>query len=158
VSQSPLRCCRLVTATALVIIDVSKFAEGDWITIVAIPCVILPQGDQTLLRWSQQSSARNSPLQLRSVKPPVVLGAIHEWNRLTDRAPGLALELSPDVLAVHLTALEGPDTGKDETRTMRDVGDRRGKGHCSLPVIPSRRDSSSSTLLTGGFMLLVETD
>jgi amino acid transporter len=107
----------LVTATALVVIVVSKFAEGGWITIIAIPCVILLL--KAIRRYYDSVSSRlreTGPLQLRSVKPPVVLVAIHEWNRLTDRALGLALELSPDVLAVHLTALEGPDTGEDERK------------------------------------------
>jgi amino acid transporter len=110
----------LATATALVVIIVRKFAEGGWITIIAIPCVILLL--KAIRRYYDGVSSRlreTGPLQLRSVKPPLVLVAIHEWNRLTDRALGLALELSPDVLAVHLTALEGPDTGEDE-RKLRE--------------------------------------
>jgi hypothetical protein len=42
-----------------------------------------------------------------------------EWNRLTDKALCLAMELSPDVMAVHLAALEGPDVENQEKK-LRD--------------------------------------
>jgi amino acid transporter len=46
------------TVTALVVIVIAKFAEGGWITIVAIPCVIvLHKGDQALLRGHRRTSA-----------------------------------------------------------------------------------------------------
>jgi hypothetical protein len=39
-----------------------------------------------------------------------VLVVTESWNRLTDKALSFALRLSPDVLAVHVTALEGDDS------------------------------------------------
>jgi amino acid transporter len=108
------------TATAVAVIVASKFTEGGWITIIVIPCVILLL--KAIRRYYDGVSSRlrqASPLQFGSVKPPVVLVAIHEWNRLTDKALSLALQLSPDVSAVHLTALEGPDAGEDE-RKLRE--------------------------------------
>jgi hypothetical protein len=110
----------LVTATALAVIAIGKFVQGGWITIVTIPCVIV------LLKaikgsYDDVSShvRKDSPLQLRSAKPPIVLVAMHEWDQLSDKALGPALELSPDVYAIHLTALEGPDANEDELELRR---------------------------------------
>ncbi len=103
------------TVTALVVIVVAKFAQGGWITIVAIPCVIVLH--KAIKRYYVDIADHErdeGPLEFRQRKPPVVLVATREWNRLTDKALGLAMELSPDVTAVHLAALEGPDVQKEE--------------------------------------------
>ncbi|MGD0026823.1 MAG: hypothetical protein ABSC37_19760, partial [Xanthobacteraceae bacterium] len=46
----------------------------------------------------------------------IVLVTVREWNRLTDKALGLAMELSSDVTAVRLAALEGPDVQEEERK------------------------------------------
>jgi amino acid transporter len=103
------------TVTALVVIVVAKFVEGGWITIVAIPCVILLH--RAIKRYYDAANQRlrdDQTLEFRRGKPPIVLIPTREWNRLTDNALRLAMELSPDVTAVHLAALEGPDVKSDE--------------------------------------------
>ncbi|MGE3223189.1 MAG: hypothetical protein AB7I72_03640 [Parvibaculaceae bacterium] len=47
------------------------------------------------------------PISLGCIDAPAFLVVTQRWNRLTDKALGFALRLSPDVLAVHVTALEG---------------------------------------------------
>jgi amino acid transporter len=113
-----------VTAIALTVIVAAKFSEGAWITIIAIPGVILLL--KVIRRYYDEVGARlreEGPLQFRSAKPPVILVAMHEWNRLADRALSLALELSPDVFAVHLTALDGPDAGEEERKLRQRWAD-----------------------------------
>jgi amino acid transporter len=108
------------TVTALVIIAVAKFVEGGWITILAIPCVILLH--KSIKRYYDgidEHLRDEAPLEFLPRKPPVVLVTTREWNRLTDKALGLAMQLSPDVTAVHLAALEGPDV-EGEERTLRE--------------------------------------
>lgn len=105
------------TALALLVIVVAKFTEGGWITIVTIPCVLVLlraikryyAGIDTQLRTEQQ-------LEFHHKRPPIVLVATEDWNRLTGKALTLAMELSPDVRAVHLAALEGPDVEAEEKR------------------------------------------
>jgi hypothetical protein len=58
-------------------------------------------------------------LQFQPGKPPFVLVMTKEWSRLTDRALSFAMEISPDVIAVHLAALEGPDVTEQE-RKLRE--------------------------------------
>ncbi len=98
------------TAIALAIIIIAKFSEGAWITLLAIPCVILLL--RIVKRYYLELDAQlreDRPLDLRHTEPPIVLVVTESWNRLTDRALHFALRLSPDVMAVHLTALGGPD-------------------------------------------------
>jgi len=98
------------TAVALAIILVTKFAEGAWIVILTIPCVILLL--KAIRRYYAEIAARvrdPQPIALDGIQPPIVLVAMEDWNKLTDQAVRLALSMSPDVIAVHLTQLSGPE-------------------------------------------------
>jgi amino acid transporter len=107
-----------VTAVALAVIVATKLSEGAWLTLLAIPAVVL------LLRairgYYDQLDARvrgGRPLRLLPREPPVVIVATERWNRLTDKAVSFALQLSRDVFAVHVMALEG--TESDEARALQ---------------------------------------
>jgi hypothetical protein len=110
----------VITGTSLAIIIIAKFMEGAWITIVVIPCVILLL--LVVKRYYRELDAQlreDGPLALRGMEPPVVLVLTEGWNRLTDRALNFALRLSPDVAAVHLTALAGPDADENRQELRR---------------------------------------
>ncbi len=100
----------VVTGAALVIIVIAKFMEGAWITILAIPAVIALL--LTIHRYYQRvaSELRAGPLKVEDARPPVLLVAVQEWNRLTQKALRLAVTLSPDVVGIHLTKLAGPQS------------------------------------------------
>ena len=107
-----------LTSIGLVVMIVTKFTEGAWVTIIAIPAVVV------LLRvirgYYDQLDARlrdDRPLRIRRREPPVVVVATESWNRLTDKAVRFALQMSPDVFAVHVVALEGADD--DDTQALR---------------------------------------
>ncbi len=107
------------TGVALAIIIFAKFTEGAWITVLVIPFVIL------LLRMTKRYYAEldaqlrdEGRLDLRFREPPIVLVVTDTWSRLTDRAVQFALQLSPDVIAVHLTKLGGPDV-QEQCRLLR---------------------------------------
>jgi amino acid transporter len=103
------------TVTALAVIVIAKFGEGGWITIVAIPCVIvLHKAIKRYYSNIEEHLHDDDALEFRRSEPPVVLVTMREWNRLTDKALRLAMELSPDVTAVHLASLEGRDVDKRE--------------------------------------------
>jgi amino acid transporter len=108
------------TAAALAIIIIAKFMEGGWITIVAIPIVILLlKGIKSYYERVDAALRDDDQLQFKPGKPPFVLVMTKEWSRLTDRALSFAMEISPDVIAVHLAALEGPDVTEQE-RKLRE--------------------------------------
>jgi amino acid transporter len=98
------------TGVALVIIVVAKFKEGAWITVVVIPAVVV------LLRTIhsyyinlERRTRETAPLQLHDTRPPIVLVVMESWKKLAYKALNMALALSPDVIAVHLLHLAGPD-------------------------------------------------
>ena len=107
----------IATGAALAIIIIAKFTEGGWITIVTIPIVILLlKGIKSYYERIAAALRDDDRLQFRPGKPPFVLVMTKEWNRLTDRALSLAMEISPDVMAVHLAALEGTDVTEQERK------------------------------------------
>lgn len=112
------------TAVALAVILAAKFVEGAWITVIAIPLVIL------LLRAIRSYYARldgqlrdEAPLVLGPSEAPLVLVATRGWDRLTDKAVRFALQISPDVIAVHLLDLGGEDD-EGEAQRLRDAWER----------------------------------
>jgi amino acid transporter len=108
------------TALALAVIIAAKFAEGAWITILVIPCVIMLL--KAIKRYYDELDARlreDGRLPVLGLPPPVVLVTTEGWNRLTDKALTFALSLSPDVIAVHLTKLDPNEDEQKEPRLRR---------------------------------------
>ena len=109
----------LATGAALVIILVAKFTEGAWLTILIIPLTLL------LLKLTrryyrdlerQVLAGSRRAMNLRDHAPPTVVIPLERWDRMAHRAVHVATRLSPDVVALHLTDLEGPDAVAHETR------------------------------------------
>jgi amino acid transporter len=98
------------TGIALLIIIAAKFTEGAWITVLVVPGVIaLLKAIRSYYDQLALQLREDRPMRLTRADPPVVLLVAETWNKLTDKALRFALALSPDVSAVHLTALAGPD-------------------------------------------------
>jgi amino acid transporter len=105
----------VTTALALGVIVAAKFAEGAWITLLVIPgVIILLRAIKSYYRRLDAQLRDEGPLELDRGKAPVVLVATEGWNRLTDKAIGFALQVSPDVYAVHLSKLTGPEVDRGE--------------------------------------------
>jgi hypothetical protein len=122
----------LATGAALIIIIIAKFVEGAWITLVAIPCVILLL--KQICRYYERlgetlSNAR--PVTLHGVNPPVVIVAVGDCNRLTSKAVSFAFSISPDVIGLHLTHLTGPGTDEQQQQLKQKWHD--------MVVVPARR-------------------
>jgi amino acid transporter len=102
------------TGVALMVILVAKFTEGAWITLLAIPAllVLFKRVKRQYVRTARQIRTKE-PLELDLPGPPVIVVPTEGWNRLTEKSIDLAVRLSPDVTAVHLSALNGDDP-KDE--------------------------------------------
>src|SRR3954454_8128158 len=117
--------CGLATRTtgvALVIIIIAKFTEGAWITILVIPCAIaLLKGIRHYYDELESQVQEARPLELSGgPQPPIVLVSLEGWSKLAAKAIGLGLTLSPDVIGLHLTQLQGPDCEEDQrTRRMQ---------------------------------------
>lgn len=102
----------IVTGLALAVILTAKFVEGAWLTLIIIPATIVllwavrryyDEIDRQILTGSQRQ------IDLRQRAPPIVLVPIKRWDRLARKTLEYALRLSPDVTALHVADLEGPD-------------------------------------------------
>ncbi len=104
----------VTTVVALLVILAAKFVEGAWITVLAIPLII---GLLVAVRryYDRLDAALRctGPLTLAETDPPTILVAVEGRNRMTDHALKFAMALSPDVIAIHLLRLAGPETEED---------------------------------------------
>ncbi|MGH3391194.1 MAG: amino acid permease, partial [Actinomadura sp.] len=94
----------LLTGVAAVVVTVSKFTEGGWLIIVAVPAVVIA------MEWVNRTyGAIGERLELgRTPVPPrprrsLVVVPVGAVNRLTSEALAAALSLGDRVVAVHVT-------------------------------------------------------
>jgi hypothetical protein len=98
------------TGGALCVILSAKFIEGAWITVLVIPCVLaLLRAIRHYYHTIDCQLRPAGPIELSRQEPPVVVIPLERWDKLSEKALRYALGLSPDVVAIHLTRLEGPD-------------------------------------------------
>jgi amino acid transporter len=111
----------IATGVALAVILAAKFVDGAWLTVIAIPCAIVllravrryyDEIDRQVLIGSRRQ------INLEQHGPPLVLVPIKQWDSLARKTLEYALRLSPDVTALHVIALGGPD-GKDKEAKLR---------------------------------------
>lgn len=109
----------VTTIAALAVITVAKFAEGAWIVVLALPATVwlLLAIHRYYVRLDERL-AISGPFTPEETEPPTVLVAVEGRNRLSDRALRFAMTLSPDVIAIHLLQLEGPEA-EDDARRIR---------------------------------------
>lgn len=105
----------VATGAALLVILLAKFTEGAWITLIAVPVTIgLLRAVKSYYDGLEDQLRKPGPIILDEIDPPTVLVVTESWNRLSERAIRFALTLSPDVVAVHLVRLGGPETEEGE--------------------------------------------
>lgn len=108
----------LTTTAALGVIIVAKFAEGAWVTVLIIPAFV---GIFLLVRRHYARLKRDIrpplELQLDKIRPLKVVIPIDGWTRVTERALRIAMRLSDDIVAVHVTQEETNQPLVDTWRT-----------------------------------------
>jgi amino acid transporter len=93
----------VATGITLVVVVVSKFAEGAWIAVLVVPLLVL-----FFWRVSRHYAcvarqvAEEQPLTLEKTKPPIVVVPVQSWSKLTSRGLRFAFEISDDVRAIHV--------------------------------------------------------
>ena len=92
------------TTGALCIIVVAKFSDGAWISLLAVPLVIM-----VLRAVRHYYDDLYRAMQVRgsfafAADPPLLLVAVESWSEPVRHALALAVRMSPDVVALHLTA------------------------------------------------------
>jgi amino acid transporter len=108
------------TAVALGVILAAKFTGGAWITVLVVPCVLAAlKAIKHYYNMVDRQLRDEGPIELGRREVPVVVIPFRRWDRLAEKAIRYSLLLSPDIIAIHLTKLEGGDDDGHETRLRR---------------------------------------
>jgi hypothetical protein len=100
----------LATAATLVVIVVSKFEEGAWITALVIPAfVALFLRVRRIQERADAEVEEEGPLVLGHSPPPIVLVPLKRLDRVAQKALGFAVTISKEVQAVHVRDGEPED-------------------------------------------------
>jgi amino acid transporter len=104
----------LATAATLVIMAVSKFTEGAWLTVLVIPAfVALFVQVRRINQRVDAEVAEDGPLEIGTPPPPIVIVPLKRLDRLAHKALRFALTISPEVQAVHVREQDVPDEPLD---------------------------------------------
>ncbi len=105
----------IATGASLIVVSISKFGEGAWLTVVVVPLLVV-----FFLRVNRHY--RNVGIQVATIEPmempdradPVVVLAAGSWTKMTLQGLKFALRLSDDIYVVQV---------KTETSTIEDLSD-----------------------------------
>ena len=129
----------VVTAATTLVVMISKFTEGAWVTVLLIPSIVLVMKNVHghYARLIRAASARQ-PLPTQGLAPPLVVLPMDNWTRISQKALRFALTISPDVIAVHVDSSEEPSGLANEwPRLVEEPARRAGMPVRRLKVVES---------------------
>ena len=98
------------TGVTVLVIIVAKFKEGAWITILAIPALlILMYRVRSHYRKLQREIGTSTPLDPTPEPKPVIIITMTGWTRVNKEALRFAMTISDDIKVVHVAEDEKPD-------------------------------------------------
>ena len=129
----------VATGVTVIVVLIAKFTEGAWITLLLIPGLILVM---RMVKRHYGHVAREienaSPLRIRDLTPPLVVVTIDRWTRITQKALRFAMEISTDVLALHVEYDQESDTLASQWgRLVEEPAHRAGLAPPRLVVLQS---------------------
>ncbi len=102
------------TGITLVVVLVTKFVAGAWVTALLVPLmIVLMAMVKRHYRRVQQETRLDKPINTRHLEAPRVIIPIDRWSRLSEKALRFALAISPDVQAVHVDLEENQQSVAD---------------------------------------------
>jgi amino acid transporter len=103
------------TGLTVIVVIVAKFAEGAWITVIAIPCLLaLMYRVRRHYNKLNQEIATESPLETTKEPAPIVILTLTGWTRVGKQALRFAMTLSEQVIVLHVA--EDNDTDEFSKR------------------------------------------
>ena len=129
----------VATGITLVVVLVAKFTSGAWVSALLIGLIV------ATMMWVRrhydrvaEETACDSPLDVGTIKPPLVIVTIQNWGKIAQRALQFGLSLSPDLRAVHVAMEDEADTLREQWRTDVELPvTRAGRAAPELILLPS---------------------
>lgn len=91
------------TGTAMIILAAAKFMDGAWVTVLLVPLFVVCFIG---VRRHYHSIARQThlpkPMQMEDLERPFVIVPFQKWSTISERAIRFAMNLSDDVVAIHI--------------------------------------------------------
>jgi amino acid transporter len=102
------------TFAVLLIVLGTKFAEGAWILVMLLPLLfLLFAGIKEHYTYVAGQTFSDQPLSFDKLQAPVVMVVMRQWSTITAKALRVALEISGEVVAVHI------DDGDSNAENLR---------------------------------------
>jgi amino acid transporter len=93
------------TCVVLMIVMVTKFSEGAWIILLLIPSLFwLFVGIKRHYLYVAKKTICELSVDIENLQSPIVVVAMRQWSTTTRNALRFAMEMSGDVIAVHINA------------------------------------------------------
>lgn len=97
------------TGITLVIVLVTKFTSGAWITMLLVPMIILTMHSiRRHYTRVQLETADPSPLRLTGLEEPLVIVPVARWDKISEKALRFGLLMSKDVKVVNVESENEP--------------------------------------------------
>jgi hypothetical protein len=126
----------LATAATLVIMAVSKFSEGAWLTVLVIPTfVVLFRRVRRINERIEAEVEEDGPLEIGTPPPPIVVVPLKRLDRLAHKALRFAVTISPEVQAVHVREEDVPDEPLDAQWEERVAEPARAAGFTPPTIV-----------------------
>jgi amino acid transporter len=108
----------IATGITTLVVLVTKFVAGAWITALLIPCMILIMASvHRHYRRIARDTANPDPLRVTNINPPIVIIPMDRWSRISEKAFRFAMSISPDLHVIHVDTPD-VDHGHDEIASM----------------------------------------
>jgi len=93
----------VATGVSLLIILVTKFVHGAWVTALLVPILIaaMMAVKRHYVRVKRET-ADPTPLRLTGLEPPIVVIPMARWDKITEKAMRFGMLMSPVVKVVHV--------------------------------------------------------
>lgn len=102
----------LATGITTLIVLVTKFVSGAWVTALLIPLLILIMlGVKRHYTRIKREMKDMTPINLSNLEPPVVVIPMARWDRVTEKALRFGLLLSKEIKVVHIHSDNEGDEG-----------------------------------------------
>jgi amino acid transporter len=127
------------TGCTAIVVLVTKFVSGAWITALLIPAmIVVMRAVRRHYDRVDRETELNTPLTAAAVEEPIVVMPIDRWSRVSEKAMAFALSLSSDVRCLHIQSGDDPDPiSKDWQRLVVDPLTAAGKPVPRLDVLSS---------------------
>ena len=109
----------LATGVTTLVVLVTKFVSGAWITALLIPgMILLMRAVRRHYDRVDKETALDDPLVAAHVEQPIVVMPIDRWSRVSEKALSFGLSLSTDVRCVHIQTGDEDDKISTDWQTL----------------------------------------